>query len=83
MWRIGGLLGKGIVIAIAVFIIGEAIVKTHSKYSEEKNKHQKDKIILEQMKKRIVRIDRLDDNLGEMAARFQKYLDDFKEEGSK
>jgi hypothetical protein len=79
MWRSEGSMGKTIVIIMVVFIVGKAIVKTHSKYLHEKTKHQKDKIILEHMEKQIKRIDRLNDNLGKTAVRFQKYLDDSKE----
>jgi hypothetical protein len=79
MWQSEGLMGKAIVIAIAIFIVGEALAKTHSKYSDEKIEHHKDKTILEQMEERVKRIDRINDNLAEMVARFQKYLDDSKE----
>jgi hypothetical protein len=77
MWRSEGFMGKAIVIVTVVFIIAEAIVKTHKKYLADKIKQQKDKIILERMEKHIVK---LHDNLGEMAIRFQKHLDDFEGE---
>jgi hypothetical protein len=79
MWQSEGLMGKALVIVIAIFIAGGAINKIYSKHLSEKIEHQKDKIILEQMERRVKRIDRINNNLGKMAALFQKYLDDSKE----
>jgi hypothetical protein len=51
MWQSEGLPGKAIVIISAVFIIGGAIVRTRSKFLDEKIERQRDKIILERMEK--------------------------------
>jgi hypothetical protein len=75
MWQSEGLLGKTIVIITAIFIIASAVIKTHSKFLNDKIEHQRDKIISERMEKRM---DKLQDNLGEMSIHFQKYLDESK-----
>jgi hypothetical protein len=79
MWQIEGLTGKAIVTLAVIFIVGGAIAKTHSKYLNDKIERQRDRNILEQMERRVKRIDRINDNLEEMVARFQKYLDDSKD----
>jgi hypothetical protein len=78
MWRSEGLFGKAIVIIVAVYIVVGAIIKTHSKYLDEKNKikHQHEKILLERMGK-------IDGNIKEIAIRFQRYLDEDKKENTK
>jgi hypothetical protein len=61
-------MGKAAVTAITVFIVISAIARTYSKYMDDK--------IQCQMAEQIVkRIDKVHDNLGEVAIRFQKYLD--------
>jgi membrane protein implicated in regulation of membrane protease activity len=77
MWQVEGLMGKTIVIVILVFIVAGALVKTCSKYLDDKIKRQKEK---ETVSERVgERIDRLNDNLGRIAIRFQRYFYDFKE----
>jgi hypothetical protein len=80
MWQREGLPGKVAVIIAIVFIIKSSMVKTRSKYLEDKIKRQRDKIISERMEKRI---DKLHDYLGETAIIFQKYLDESKEGDNK
>jgi hypothetical protein len=80
MWRSEGLWGKIMVIIVMVFIIAGSVIKTYSKYRNKKFEHQRDKILLERMERRI---DKLDTNIGEIAIIFQKYLDAFKEEDFK
>jgi hypothetical protein len=75
MWRSEGLFGKAIIIMIALFIVAGAVVKTHSKYLNDKIKHQGKGILLERIKERIERTDKLNE---EIAIRFQKYFNEFK-----
>jgi hypothetical protein len=78
MWQSEGLRGKVIVIAVSVFIAASAIAKTYSKYSDEKLERQRDINLMEKILMEN-RIDSLDLHLGEIAGRFQKYLDEYKE----
>jgi hypothetical protein len=78
MWQSEGLQGKAIVIAVLVFIIASAIIKTYSKYLDERLECQRDRDLTEKILMEN-RIDNLNLHLGEIAGRFQKYLDESKE----
>jgi multisubunit Na+/H+ antiporter MnhG subunit len=71
MWQGEGWAGKAIVIIVGIFIFTNAITRTHSKFINYKT----NKDIEEQV---VRRIDKIHDNLGETAIRFQKYLDESK-----
>jgi hypothetical protein len=71
VWMNGGIGGKAAVGLMTIVIVSGAIVQVRNKIREQKVKRQRDVRIAN-------RIDHLSDNLGEMAAYFQKYLDNSK-----
>jgi hypothetical protein len=72
IWMNGGIGGKVIVWLMTILIVSGAIARARNKITEQKVKRQWGVRIAN-------RIDYLNDNLGEMAAYFQKYLDNLKE----
>jgi multisubunit Na+/H+ antiporter MnhG subunit len=71
MWQGEGWVGKTIVIIVAIFIFANAVIRTHSKFINYKASKDIERQV-------AMRIDKIHNNLGEVAIRFQKYLDESK-----